>query len=501
MPAVDITENYIRLRQKDPGGFAEGSFRMITLDAAGGIKAVIGKIKGEATTTVQSYLFAKDKWDAPRASAWVDKHRGGHEARDVAARWGHIIDTGIGADRVRVAMKPFMLSAIVDDDDLSPYLCAVQSIDDGGAVEMKDDLPVAFRVFAYGEHTVVGQGAPDDTIRVDEEDADEVMEKYRARGLPRLVIDYDHATYSKTATGPRPAAGWFSLEKRKDGLWASAVEWTDTARKHLTAREYRHFSPTGAFEAKTGHLRTITTLALTNVPATNSQPPLVASENAEAHAQETEMKVRELLGMSVEATDDEVEARITELLGASGKLDEATKAIESKDAEIAEIRASMSDDKVKPLVEFQAKAMESVGLTADAKEEEYLAAIVTLKAKAPEAEKVVALQAKVADLEKFREDVRIERLMASVDEHIGPANKADVEMLARSVPEDLFMKTVKSMPNLKGAPDKPITTPASTEVLTGGDKEYLASVGIAPDSDRWKAFEAEKKRMASERSR
>ena len=40
-----------------------------------GIKAVVGKLKGEDKTTVQSYLFDKAKgWDLEKAKAWFEKH-------------------------------------------------------------------------------------------------------------------------------------------------------------------------------------------------------------------------------------------------------------------------------------------------------------------------------------------------------------------------------------------------------------------------------------------
>lgn len=77
MPAVDVTEDYIRIRQKDPGDFQDGSMRTVVLDEAKGIKAVMGKLKGSSTMTIQTYLFDVDKWDEARAKAWVEKHKGG----------------------------------------------------------------------------------------------------------------------------------------------------------------------------------------------------------------------------------------------------------------------------------------------------------------------------------------------------------------------------------------------------------------------------------------
>lgn len=78
---VDVTEDYIRVRQKDPGTFKEGSFRTIWISRSKGIKSVIGKLKSppegqENSTVVQTYLFDREKWDQTKAKAWVKKHEG-----------------------------------------------------------------------------------------------------------------------------------------------------------------------------------------------------------------------------------------------------------------------------------------------------------------------------------------------------------------------------------------------------------------------------------------
>jgi len=69
------TDEYIRSGHRDSSGFQEGSFRTITIDADKGIKAVIGKPKGQDTTEVQSYLFDKDKWTLEEAKAWFQEHK------------------------------------------------------------------------------------------------------------------------------------------------------------------------------------------------------------------------------------------------------------------------------------------------------------------------------------------------------------------------------------------------------------------------------------------
>ena len=75
----EVTENYIRLRQRDPDDFQKDSFRIITLSKSRGIKAVIGRLKGKTTTTIQSYLFDKKRWNTKEAQTWVKKHKGAME--------------------------------------------------------------------------------------------------------------------------------------------------------------------------------------------------------------------------------------------------------------------------------------------------------------------------------------------------------------------------------------------------------------------------------------
>jgi hypothetical protein len=71
----DDSGDFIRSGHKDPDSFEKDSFRTITIDEKKGIKAVIGKLKGEDATTVQSYLFAKDKdWTVEKAKEWFAEH-------------------------------------------------------------------------------------------------------------------------------------------------------------------------------------------------------------------------------------------------------------------------------------------------------------------------------------------------------------------------------------------------------------------------------------------
>lgn len=145
------------------------------------------------------------------------------------------------------------------------------------ALPESNNPPKEFRIFAYGQNrgTHIGQ-APDD-VYLDEASADSIIAEWKRRGIS-LVVDYEHASVKGVATGA-PAAGWFDLEKRRDGLWAVNVRWTAKAEGFLRAREYRYFSPgfTIANANNKNWVKSVFHLALVNVPASDQQQPLMRS--------------------------------------------------------------------------------------------------------------------------------------------------------------------------------------------------------------------------------
>jgi hypothetical protein len=74
----EVTENYVRIRVRDPGLFVDGSFRTIVLSADQGIHAIIGKLKSDpsGSTVIQNYMFEIAKgWTMEKAQAWVSQHK------------------------------------------------------------------------------------------------------------------------------------------------------------------------------------------------------------------------------------------------------------------------------------------------------------------------------------------------------------------------------------------------------------------------------------------
>jgi len=70
---VEVTEQYVRIRQKAPGQYLR--MRTIVISAAKGIKAIIGFKKGGGSE-VQAYLFDKKKWTVATARKWIAEHKG-----------------------------------------------------------------------------------------------------------------------------------------------------------------------------------------------------------------------------------------------------------------------------------------------------------------------------------------------------------------------------------------------------------------------------------------
>ncbi len=105
-----------------------------------------------------------------------------------------------------------------------------------------------------------------------------VLADYATHGAA-LPIDYCHAM--RTAQlAPDPAkageaAGWFRPAVRNGELWATGVEWCDTAKAAIKARRYRYHSASFAVDDD----RVITRLqscALTNLPAIHGQEALLS---------------------------------------------------------------------------------------------------------------------------------------------------------------------------------------------------------------------------------
>lgn len=64
--------NFHAARMISPSKFQDGSFRSIQIgDKNSGITAIVGRLKGQTATKVQTYRFDKDKFTAAEARKWL----------------------------------------------------------------------------------------------------------------------------------------------------------------------------------------------------------------------------------------------------------------------------------------------------------------------------------------------------------------------------------------------------------------------------------------------
>lgn len=188
-------------------------------------------------------------------------------------------------------------------------------------------------------------------FEVDQEAIESMVRHFQARGLD-LVIDYEHQTLEG---GQAPAAGWIkALEGRPDGLWAR-VEWTAKGKDYLQNREYRYFSPVLAIDQETHRPVALLQVALTNTPAINHLPPLVAKDS---------LVVRRTPG---EKGDMVTAGKDDEQMGERGKAVGHDKIPETETGEA--VIQSLSREEM----------LEALGLPAGASRSETLATIAALK--------------------------------------------------------------------------------------------------------------------------
>ena len=141
---------------------------------------------------------------------------------------------------------------------------------DGDKVPPKEIILIPYGVFKTlkGDFTLTRDGAK------------EVMHRYMAHGVD-FSIDYEHAGLDPPADGA-PASGWAGLELRKDGIYLVNIKWTKRARQYLKEGEYRYLSPVFNVDDK-GEITELISAALTNLPATDFQVPLVAASRKGVH--------------------------------------------------------------------------------------------------------------------------------------------------------------------------------------------------------------------------
>ena len=137
--------------------------------------------------------------------------------------------------------------------------------------------PTEFCIFKKGLLTTVDGEA----YLFNDDDSADVIAQWKKHGI-RLHCDYEHQselTGADIPNGGTPAAGWFDLEDREDGLYAINAEWKEPALTDLKDGTYKYFSPVFYLDSNK-HIKKFKSLALTNVPRLDNLIPLAAKDTA-----------------------------------------------------------------------------------------------------------------------------------------------------------------------------------------------------------------------------
>lgn len=202
-------------------------------------------------------------------------------------------------------------------------------------------VPTEFMIFGAGV-TETTKGP----IRFTARAGKSVMSRMANLGRDALPFDYGHGQVSmlKSHESQR-AAGWFKPQVRQTELgpelWATDISWTPTARQALADKEYRYFSPTLYRDSETGEVTELTNIALTNLPATKNQTPLVGLDT-----QGSSVEIETLLAAFGVKDLGEAVTKVTKLQTENGQLLDAAKALQTELADVKAQLAKVAEDRV-----------------------------------------------------------------------------------------------------------------------------------------------------------
>lgn len=199
-----------------------------------------------------------------------------------------------------------------------------------------------------------------------------------------IVIDYEHQTLSSVNNGkPAPAAGWLKPANLHwaagKGLIASNPDWTDKAKSHIDADEYRYLSPVFSYDKKTGRVLDLLHVALTNNPAIDGMEDVVlaAAKFLPNQQEDTSMNDEERkalakqLGLSADATVEKVMAACSALTTANTEL---TQQLADKDEAIAAASAATPETAMTAITGLQAEIAALTSQVNDGQVDELIAA-------------------------------------------------------------------------------------------------------------------------------
>ncbi|OLN30439.1 Phage-associated protease [Desulfovibrio sp. DV] len=315
--------------------------------------------------------------------------------------------------------------------------------------------------------------------RLDAAIAAALIARANARETP-LCIDYEHHTLTAKDAGHKAvAAGWIEAlcYVPGQGLFAR-VAWTDAARGHIRADEYRYISPLFTFDLATGAVLELINAALTNNPALDGLAAVAAARQSaattpeqtqtEALMDELLKRLRFLLNLPVAASAEDVTAQLDKLKGQVTSAGEAATSVDllailaGKDAALADLTAKL--DKPDPAKFAPAEAV--AALTQEN---------AALKASLAAAQTQNGTAALAADIKAAVADGRVHKTLEGwLTDLAATAPDTARAYLDKAVP-------VAALTTMQTTTVTPPAAGATTAALSAEEKEAAKLLGIPED--------------------
>lgn len=312
-----------------------------------------------------------------------------------------------------------------------------------------------------------GRPGPGKTWEITDEEGEQLAARLNViAAQSAMVIDYEHQSFRSEMNGqPAPAAAFVSrFEWRAGkGLFGTDTQWTERARQHIEAGEYRYISPVIAFDPD-GRITGVFNAALVNTPALLGMDPVGRELSAQLAAQHA----------TQEPTSMTLLAALIAKLGLKADSDDA--------AVITAVTAMQA----RPALPKE--VAEALSIKPDADATVALSAIGSLRKAGGSATEqlttIAALQGQVAALSAKLTGSEVDGLVdqAIKDNQIVPAQRAfwvergraDVAMLKA------FLTTAPKL-NLGQQTEGDPGAGGSTTALSAQDSQVLAAMGITVD--------------------
>lgn len=190
-------------------------------------------------------------------------------------------------------------------------------------------VPTEIKMFDAGSNDLV-DGRPSFTYDASKASDILALSKQSYHDSDIYPIDVAHEMYSGGGTHEsHEAVGWFRLDAREDGMWATEIEWSQYAIDALSQKKYRYVS--AVFETDDNMSVTrVESMALTNIPAVRKMDPIVAQKESK----ENVMKAKAQKLIKAEDTGAPV---------ADMSPEELASAVESLRTENAELKQQVVD--------------------------------------------------------------------------------------------------------------------------------------------------------------